>query len=140
MLICAVLYFSIMSDSPSEDPHKTNNSDDVDPAAEFIAREQNVLAELEQDDSGYSASTQPSSALLTNNVNNVTSQMNGDKEPLQEAEKIKKWREEQKALLKAKDEEEAKKRRELEEQAKKELAEWYTRYKEQLSKSKQANR
>lgn len=120
--------------------HETNNSEDVDPAAEFIAREQNVLAELEQDDSGYSASTQPSSAPMTNNVNNVNPQVNGDKEPFQEAEKIKKWREEQKALLKAKDEEEAKKRKELEEQAKKELAEWYARYKEQLNKSKQTNR
>ena len=43
-------------------------------------------------------------------------------------------------MLKIKDENEAGKELDLKDQAKKELEDWYHRYKQQLSKSKQTNR
>ncbi|XP_074594351.1 clathrin light chain isoform X1 [Brevipalpus obovatus] len=134
-----------MSDHLDDGVNKLDNStDDVDPAAEFIAREQNVLAEIEQDDHRDENSSETSNNMY-NNINsnsnsNLSNQINGDKQPFQEPEKIKKWREEQRAMLNAKDEEEAKRKKELAEQAKKEVEEWYTRYREQLNKSKQTNR
>merc|ERR1719244_414722 len=57
-----------------------------------------------------------------------------------EPEKIKVWREEQKARLEAKDKEEETKKQELKEIAKKELDDWYKHYDEQLQKSKENNR
>lgn len=60
--------------------------------------------------------------------------------PQPEPEKIRIWREEHQKLLKIKDENEAEKELDLKDQAKKELEDWYQRYKQQLSKSKQINR
>ena len=60
--------------------------------------------------------------------------------PQPEPEKIRIWREEHQKLLKIKDENEAEKELDLKDQAKKELEDWYERYKQQLSKSKQINR
>ncbi|XP_053204550.1 clathrin light chain-like isoform X2 [Panonychus citri] len=140
--------------------------EDIDPAADFIAREQSALAEISNDmelksdqnhqengetgdDIGSGTRGDADGTDMINNVsnsvsaNNLTnsSQVNGgDKEPIKEPEKIRKWREEQQTMLKAKDEEEVKKRKELGEQAKKELDEWYARYEEQLNKSKVINR
>ena len=142
--------------------------EDIDPAADFIAREQSALAEISNDmelksdlnhvnsvngeigdDIGSGGSGDTEGTDMINNVsnsvsaNNLTnsSQVNGgDKEPVKEPEKIRKWREEQQTMLKQKDEEEVKKRKELGEQAKKELDEWYARYEEQLNKSKATNR
>lgn len=72
-----------------------------------------------------------------NNENGISSNY----QPLQpEPEKIRIWREEHQKLLKIKDENEAEKEVELKEQAKKELEDWYERYRQQLSKSKQINR
>lgn len=58
----------------------------------------------------------------------------------EEPEKIKKWREEQKARLEEKDKEEEKKKQELREQAKKELEDWYKHHEETISKTKASNR
>ncbi len=58
----------------------------------------------------------------------------------EEPEKIRKWREEQSRLLEQKDAEESKRKEELKQTAKHELEEWYTRYSEQLEKSKLNNR
>ncbi|XP_015786024.1 clathrin light chain isoform X3 [Tetranychus urticae] len=138
--------------------------EDVDPAADFIAREQNVLAEIGNDiefknemnhvnqengengeDPDLGSTALP--ADISNSIpasnstsNGLSNQVNGDKEPIKEPEKIRKWREEQQNMLKQKDEEEIKKKKELAEQAKKELEEWYSRYEEQLNKSKVINR
>ncbi|GFS22792.1 clathrin light chain [Elysia marginata] len=57
-----------------------------------------------------------------------------------EPEKIKLWREEQRARLQAKDEEEEVRKKELKEKAKKELDDWYKHHQEQLEKTKENNR
>ncbi|KAH9383021.1 hypothetical protein HPB48_023680 [Haemaphysalis longicornis] len=123
-----------------------------DPAAEFLAREQNVLAGLE-DDNFDGVTMQPTIDGLMDDVA-AEVQMNGpsqapavvpDTSPRptpvrEEPEKIKKWREEQAKRLEQKDAEEEEKKTELRANAKKELEEWYARYHEQIEKSKLANR
>jgi len=58
----------------------------------------------------------------------------------EEPEKIKKWREEQKARLEEKDANEEKKKAEMREAAKKELEEWYKHHEEIIAKTKADNR
>jgi len=106
---------------------------DVDPAADFIAREQNALAEIEND-----IDFKPSNS--SNQIDQSEEVTITSKDPAKEPEKIIKWRDDQQRLLKMKDEEETKKKQELGEQAKRELEEWYSRYEEQLDKSKLNNR
>jgi len=134
---------------------------DVDPAAEFLAREQSALAELEEDFDYHKVNSTdkvngetnglelngPSSENEILDENQSTgklgssSQQSVSPQPDKpEPEKIRKWREDQKILLEEKDREEAKKKEELRSQAKRELDEWYSRYKEQLEKSKLNNR
>lgn len=131
---------------------------EVDPAAEFLAREQDELAGLEDDlesfDQGLETSISNEAINGTNNSGIVNhfedSQMNGPMEPptmlsitrtpREEPEKIKKWREDQQKSLQEKDKEEALKKEELQGAAKRELEDWYARYKEQIEKSKQTNR
>jgi len=124
---------------------------EADPAAEFLAREQETLAGLE-DDLNLSARTNglpvdvfgetnghsDDEGARGSDVYSNTSSQNADPKP--EPEKIRVWREEQEQMLKQKDDEEAVKREELKQQAKRELAEWKTRYAEQLEKSKKNNR
>uniref|UniRef100_A0A1B6KUT6 Clathrin light chain n=1 Tax=Graphocephala atropunctata TaxID=36148 RepID=A0A1B6KUT6_9HEMI len=58
----------------------------------------------------------------------------------EEPEKIKKWREEQKARLEEKDANEEKKKAEMREAAKRELEEWYKHHEEVIAKTKADNR
>ncbi|KAL0884249.1 hypothetical protein ABMA27_016240 [Loxostege sticticalis] len=129
---------------------------EVDPAAEFLAREQNQLAGLE-DELETSA---PPPVLSSNNSNGfddfvevpsaATFEANGllDEEPAisvfkqerEEPEKIRIWREEQKKRLEEKDAEEEKKKEEMLKVAKKELEDWYKTHNEQIAKTKAANR
>uniref|UniRef100_A0A182STS7 Clathrin light chain n=1 Tax=Anopheles maculatus TaxID=74869 RepID=A0A182STS7_9DIPT len=62
------------------------------------------------------------------------------KQVTEEPEKIRKWREDQKARLEEKDREEERKKEELREQARKELEDWYKHHEETISKTKAANR
>ncbi|XP_037507304.1 clathrin light chain isoform X1 [Rhipicephalus sanguineus] len=126
-----------------------------DPAAEFLAREQNVLAGLE-DDNFDGAPVPLQEPLVDGPADDVAAevQMNGPSQPptvvpdtsprptpvREEPEKIKKWREEQAKRLEQKDAEEEEKKAELRATAKKELEEWYARYHEQIEKAKLANR
>nr|XP_037277311.1 clathrin light chain-like isoform X1 [Rhipicephalus microplus] len=126
-----------------------------DPAAEFLAREQNVLAGLEDDNFG-GAPVAPQEPVVDGPADDVAAevQMNGPSQPptvvpdtsprptpvREEPEKIKKWREEQAKRLEQKDAEEEEKKAELKATAKKELEEWYARYHEQIEKAKLANR
>lgn len=124
-----------------------------DPAAEFLAREQDVLAGLEDDNFGNEAQLVadgpvPAAAAAASEE----PQMNGPSEPpldlpesvprlaREEPEKIRTWREGQKRMLEQKDAEEEKKKAELRAAAQKELEDWYARYREQIEKSKQTNR
>ncbi|XP_012280128.1 clathrin light chain isoform X2 [Orussus abietinus] len=140
---------------------------EVDPAAEFLAREQDQLAGLE--DEIPPAVSVPSTVLavdgndISENFNNLKVGPGGDAEgsfeminaidqpseilestpvpPVkEEPEKIRKWREEQKARLEEKDAEEERKKEEWRLAAKKELEEWYKHHTEAISKTKATNR
>nr|CAH7745523.1 unnamed protein product [Callosobruchus chinensis] len=130
---------------------------DEDPAAEFLAREQDELAGLEDE-------VKPAAVAVpalngddpTNSASSFEMVENNDQEfarekvnttpspPKQEnrvePEKIRKWREEQAKRLEEKDKEEEKKKQELREIAKKELEDWYKNHEETIAKTKAANR
>ncbi|XP_018915969.1 clathrin light chain isoform X4 [Bemisia tabaci] len=135
---------------------------DVDPAAEFLAREQDQLAGLEDE---IKPANVPASAQVVNGISTIddsTPEEPAETERPQnppndeglfstppptkpavareEPEKIKIWREEQKKRLEIKDAEEEKKKEELRIAAKKELEEWYKHHKELIAKTKAANR
>ncbi|XP_055619578.1 clathrin light chain isoform X2 [Toxorhynchites rutilus septentrionalis] len=171
---------------------------EVDPAAEFLAREQNALAGLEDEiplaqpavtgngvangdvtqskadplglefestgsfeminhdaDAGglpdFAAPVQLDAAdhdvLSTSPIKTKEEDENDDfsgftvpKQVTEEPERIRKWREDQKARLEEKDREEERKKEELREQARKELEDWYKHHDETISKTKAANR
>ncbi|XP_063374918.1 clathrin light chain isoform X1 [Cydia amplana] len=129
---------------------------EVDPAAEFLAREQDQLAGLE-DELETSAPPPvvpaPSSDLGDDFVqipSTATLEANGmlEEDPApsvfrqerEEPEKIRLWREEQKLRLEEKDAEEERKKEEMLKIAKKELEDWYKTHDEQIAKTKAANR
>ncbi|KYM80515.1 Clathrin light chain [Atta colombica] len=147
------------------------NEPDVDPAAEFLAREQDQLAGLEDDITPMAvtlAAAGQTEDELSGKFGNLKVGPGGDAEgsfeivdtigqsvegqipvvsepapppPIkEEPEKIKKWREEQKARLEEKDTEEEKKKEEWREAAKKELEEWYRHHAEAINKTKTTNR
>ncbi|CAH2062777.1 unnamed protein product, partial [Iphiclides podalirius] len=129
---------------------------EVDPAADFLAREQNQLAGLE--DELETSAPPPIAALSSNGLEDFVEvpsaavfEANGliDAEPApvpvfrqerEEPEKIRIWREEQKKRLTEKDEEEERKKEEMLKIAKKELEDWYKTHEEQIAKTKAANR
>ncbi|XP_031630248.1 clathrin light chain isoform X5 [Contarinia nasturtii] len=104
---------------------------DVDPAAEFLAREKDQLAGLCDDVIPAASESNTSEGAPANSVNPPVRE---------EPEKIKKWREEQQTRLEEKDREEEKKKLELRDQAKKELEDWYKNHGEAISKTKASNR
>lgn len=125
---------------------------EVDPAAEFLAREQNELAGLDDDITPATASA-PAPAVTNGDApieNQLDSAETAEEDipspahrptPVrEEAEKIKKWREEQKTRLEEKDANEEKKRIEWQEAAKKELEEWYRHHDDLIAKTRSANR
>ncbi|XP_075234845.1 clathrin light chain isoform X6 [Lycorma delicatula] len=140
-----------------------DNFDDteVDPAAEFLAREQDQLAGLEDElkpavtpvvnENGVPEEQEFNTDTLVEAAQSVQSKPAEDKPKLapspspikqvrEEPEKIKKWREEQKMSLEEKDKNEEKKKEEWRNAAKKELDEWYRHHEELIAKTKAANR
>ncbi|XP_076230811.1 clathrin light chain isoform X2 [Calliopsis andreniformis] len=140
---------------------------EVDPVAEFVAREQDQLAGLEDEIplSGVTLITAPNTDDFGNlkvgpggdaegsfEIIDAVGQPNETQAPSatettakpppvkEEPEKIRKWREEQKARLEEKDAEEEKKKEEWREAARKELEEWYKHHAEAISKTKTTNR
>ncbi|XP_037033149.1 clathrin light chain isoform X4 [Bradysia coprophila] len=131
---------------------------EVDPAAEFLAREKDQLAGLEDELEPAALSAPVSQLRLDDNVkeelsgsfemiNNENEQneyagFNTSTSPVvrEEPERIKLWREEQKTRLEQKDLEEEKKKEELKEQARKELEDWYKHHEEAIAKTKSSNR
>ncbi|XP_043584745.1 clathrin light chain isoform X2 [Bombus pyrosoma] len=138
------------------------NEQEVDPVAEFVAREQDQLAGLENE-------IPPVAISAPTMASNIDVGPGGDAEgsfeiidaigqpsetqappvietapkppPVkEEPEKIRKWREEQKTRLEEKDAEEEKKKEEWKEAARKELEEWYKHHAEAISKTKTTNR
>ncbi|XP_046394272.1 clathrin light chain isoform X5 [Ischnura elegans] len=137
---------------------------EVDPAAEFLAREQDQLAGLEDELNPTPVpAANGDTPLQTDHTGSFEMidgfgqqdgfdqmGMGGEFQPpvsapvknviREEPEKIKKWREEQKERLEQKDANEEKKREEWREVAKKELEDWYRHHEETISKTKAANR
>ncbi|XP_011501858.1 PREDICTED: clathrin light chain isoform X2 [Ceratosolen solmsi marchali] len=139
------------------------NDLDVDPAAEFIAREQDQLAGLEVEIPLVATALSNTEDELTGTVKANSEDDGGSFEMIntidqrsdilnenltpppsvpikEEPEKIKKWREEQKARLEEKDAEEEKKKEDWRVAAKKELNDWYKHHTEAISKTKATNR
>lgn len=140
-----------------------------DPVSDFLAREQNAMADLNligndefvQDpqirsdlENGFLAGEYHSTGDSTD-----FSLTNGDMNPMQnsytgadinrsavstpmevEPEKIRKWREEQQKKIEQKDEAEEKRKEELRSQATKELQEWHTERKKRIEERKNLNR
>ncbi|XP_058129478.1 clathrin light chain isoform X9 [Anopheles ziemanni] len=117
---------------------------EVDPAAEFLAREQDALAGLEDEIPSVAASATNGSVngdpVPKADDNDDFAGFTVPKQVTEEPEKIRKWREEQKTRLEEKDCEEERKKDELREQARKELEDWYKHHEEAISKTKAANR
>jgi len=143
--------------------------DEVDPAAEFLAKEQEELGDMgedfgiaaqpviqasqelqpatpeEEDDAipvmaNYS---QPSANLFEMPAAQAESDLSERMSVMSmkpEPECLKQWKLEQEERLREKDANEEVKKNELREKAKKELEDWYKLYEEQLAKSKATNR
>jgi len=137
---------------------------EVDPAAEFLAKEQEELGDIGEDLGLHSPGGQaleggepiqafkedeaeiPAAASGPNyaafgseDVQGMTSGMSG-MTMREEPECIKKWKLEQEEMLKKKDADEEQKKEELRVKAAQELADWYKQYEEQLAKTRKANK
>ncbi|XP_065347414.1 clathrin light chain isoform X3 [Cloeon dipterum] len=143
-------------------------STEVDPAAEFLAREQGQLAGLEDEIEPIAAAADPviedlprtnewevetpkentapneESFEFVENSNELDyfepAVSSAPKVMKEEPEKIRKWREEQKQRLEEKDAAEAEAIEKLRLQAKEELDEWYKNHNEAKTKTKASNR
>ncbi|GAB6023886.1 hypothetical protein CHUAL_008622 [Chamberlinius hualienensis] len=133
-------------------------ADDIDPAAEFLAREHDELSGLEDDGlmvngasdglGNYDYFTQEISNNELNGSSIVDPPPTREDLPYQPTppkvkevpEKILKWKEEQEKMLAEKDAQEETKKEELRLNAKKELEEWYKHDQEQIEKTRAQNR
>ncbi|PIK49323.1 putative clathrin light chain A [Apostichopus japonicus] len=144
-------------------------AEEVDPAAEFLAREQDQLAGIEDDNLGGDSTPadtendflggedKPTGDLVdefggagdpiqgddfpqTNGPSDSYSAISSIDRSENEPEKIKIWREEQVKMLDKKDEESQNLQEAWRKQAQKELDDWYNREADQLTKSKASNR
>jgi len=130
---------------------------ELDPTADFLAREQEDLAELVTGDNTTLAVDDVASDLAECRLEDEASEFNGSldghdgdqfsqmngtskSEPKEEPEQIRIWREAQQVLLEKKDAEEVKRKEELRKDAADELQTWRVRYAEQLEKAKASNR
>ncbi|XP_074615580.1 clathrin light chain A-like [Acropora palmata] len=121
-----------------------------DPAADFLAREQDDLAELGEDFGGEQPPANEIGSFgggldaLDNEpvVNGFAEEIPGPHQPVVtlEPESVRKWREDKAALLDKMDSEEKEEIEEWRERAKKELNDWYERRDEQLGKTQASNR
>jgi len=136
-----------------------------DPAAAFLAQQENEIAVIENDDDGFGAlegtdgeHQQPSQEPLYDGFGEEPAIVNGDMFPVsngpsdsyaaiaqvdqlrQEPESLRKWREEQKDRLEELDSASKTAEAEWKEKAKKELEEWHVHQNEQMEKNKANNR
>nr|XP_027209375.1 clathrin light chain-like isoform X4 [Penaeus vannamei] len=118
---------------------------EVDPAAEFLAREQDQLAGLDDDLVPPATQSEQPAAPVEPAVQETPAEPEPARSPVppvirEEPEKIKLWREQQRLRLEEKDAAENKNKEELKEKARKELEDWYKQHEEQVAKTRQANR
>ncbi|XP_064652098.1 clathrin light chain A-like isoform X6 [Lineus longissimus] len=153
-----------MADFENFEGATPENNAEEDPAAAFLAREQDQLAGLddegadqggfedqntgfgnedgEVEDAGYDGLTTTSdySNITTNGPSDVYSAISQVDTQRAEPEKIKIWREEQKTRLEEKDADAETKKLEWREIARKELDDWHKNRSDQLEKAKETNR
>merc|ERR1711983_107608 len=140
--------------STFEDEFEIPAASEIDPAAEFLAKEQEELGDIGED-LGLGAPVQDIATFDDANdniaVKNTAPVMEGKdiyagmqtlsiKKDQEEPEFMRIWREEQQERLRKKDEAETTAMDELKQQAKQELEDWYKRYETQLEKTKSTNR
>jgi len=120
---------------------------DSDPAAEFLAREQDQLAGIGDDiipppsEPAVAATSEPAAEEVEEPAPApAAASVAPTPVPRIEPEKIRRWREEQKKRLDEKDAEEEQKKNEWREAAKKELEDWYKQHEETVAKTRSANR
>lgn len=149
-------------------PAITNGkSGDIDPAADFLAREQEQLGELEEEIGATLPVSPLAGALSTSSSRGASPSVNStsapcvpiapspsitstimasvvpiiqEKKEREEPAVIREWREQQVERLRQKDEEEEIASSELRLNATKELEDWYVQYREQLEMLKTSNR
>ncbi|RMZ97518.1 clathrin light chain B isoform X5 [Brachionus plicatilis] len=132
------------------DPFQDSNQFGEDPAAEFLAREEAEMQKIEGLDGEFETKVNLNYNFDESSTDMIEQEREEQPDPysfissqdrvVQEPEKIKKWREEQKARIEAKDAQEEAKKLEWREMAKKELADWYKNRQEQLVKTIENNR
>merc|ERR1711953_81743 len=130
----------IMSDF--EEEFEIPATSEVDPAAEFLAKEQAELGDIGED-LGIGPATSQSPPGLADNEGEATELSSGMSKlylAKEEPEFMRKWKEEQKERLEKKDQEETAAMEESKVKAKQELEDWYKRYETQLEKTKSCNR
>jgi len=133
-----------------------------DPAAEFLAREQEELGDVLGEELGI-APAETNAAPPAIDISNLSIEDQAELEavnqeakiertttpspafimpprPKEEPETIKQWRLDQEKRLQEKDAKEEETMAQLRDEAKKDLEEWYKRYEDNLSKTKQDNR
>jgi len=110
--------------------------DDLDPAAAFLAREQEQLGELEEEIGSLSVSMEATVGSRTSSRGAGIELKKVKEEPAVIREE---WREKQVERLRIKDEEEEA-RTQLKQQAAKELSDWYVQYADQLERLRATNR
>merc|ERR1712227_469566 len=136
--------------STFEDEFEIPTASEVDPAAEFLAKEQEELGDIGQD-LGLGAPAQDLAAVP--DAGDVLGSEEDDgkdiyagmqtlsiKKDKEEPEHMRKWKEEQQERLMKKDQEESAAMEELKVKAKQELEDWYKRYETQVEKTKSSNR
>merc|ERR1712154_588092 len=132
----------IMSDF--EEEFEIPATSEVDPAAEFLAKEQAELGDIGEDLGIAPAASQPAADndnfLNEGEASELSTGMSKLYVAKEEPEFMRKWKEEQKARLEKKDQEETAAMEELKVKAKQELEDWYKRYETQIEKTKNCNR
>ncbi|XP_050712846.1 clathrin light chain-like isoform X10 [Eriocheir sinensis] len=137
-------------------PPVDGNAGEVDPAAEFLAREQDQLAGLDDDiippaaSAAAPAQTDGSSPSPAPAAPDASATETSPARPMayspiphvtrEEPEKIKIWRQQQEVRLEEKDAAEELAKADLKQKAQKELEDWYKQHEEQVAKTRQANR
>merc|ERR1712045_661869 len=133
----------IMSDF--EEEFEIPATSEVDPAAEFLAKEQAELGDIGED-LGIAPAAGQETLQLSPDISQpeaaaeITTGMSQMYVAKEEPEFMRKWKEEQQERLRKKDDEESAAKEELKVKAKQELEDWYKRYETQIEKTKSSNR
>merc|ERR1712150_21375 len=141
------LYAPATDMSDFEEEFEIPAASEVDPAAEFLAKEQAELGDIGEDLGLSPAASQPAPEITDNDnflnegeASELSSGMSKMYVAKEEPEFMRKWKEEQKERLEKKDLEETAAMEDLKVKAKQELEDWYKRYETQIEKTKNCNR